>query len=530
MTPKAALFFAIYALCAVLVTWLSYGWFFERAKLNQQASAEIRLDQAAGRLSGQLQTYRVLINAIARDPRIVAALRDPGSMRSVETTLERQRLTYGAEELDLIAADGTTVASANPNRVKPIPADSPLLRAALNGRLGTDYVTTPTGERFARFSRGVIGPTGRKVGAAVLWVNLEELEHEWPVVPEIIAFADGARLVSANRANLVTLSARALSPDDNSRLTVVRNIPQINLVAVGSFDQRPAFDTARQQALLILSLLGILGLGLFVWLMQRERLAFETATNATLEARVADRTAALRDAQDQLVQASKLTALGQMSAGVSHELNQPLGAILAYAQNGKTLLERGQTQAASENLDAIDGQITRINRIISMLRVFARNEAVPRDPTDLLAAVDAAWTMVRDQAQAANIELIRDTGARRCIVMAGKVRLEQVMLNLFTNAIDAMADQPAGQIHLHIDCDGTTAILQVSDTGPGLADPDRVFEPFYTTKDLGASNGLGLGLALSFGIIASFDGTLSCTNHADGGAIFTITLPVAHEA
>ncbi|MEO0359426.1 MAG: histidine kinase dimerization/phospho-acceptor domain-containing protein, partial [Pseudomonadota bacterium] len=341
-----------------------------------------------------------------------------------------------------------------------------------------DYVRAPNGARFARFSRGVIGPTGRKAGAVVLWINLEELEHEWPVVPEIIAFADGARVVSANRASLITLSALTLSPADDSRIMVVRNIPQIDLVAVGSFDQMPARVTAQQQSLLVLLLLAILGLGLFVWVLQRQRLAFETATNASLEARVADRTAALRAAQDQLVQASKLTALGQMSAGVSHELDQPLGAILAFAQNSKVFLQRGRTDSAAENLDAIEGQITRINRMISMLRVFARNEAVPRDPTDLTQAANAALAMVRDQAASAHVDIVKAGDWQPWTVMAGQVRLEQVVLNLLSNALDAMSDQAGGTITLAFDSTmiGGCIVLTVTDTGPGLADPDRVFE------------------------------------------------------
>ncbi|MEO0359310.1 MAG: hypothetical protein AAF386_13690, partial [Pseudomonadota bacterium] len=113
MTPRTGLYFAIYALFAILIAWLFYGWVFNQARADIRATAEIRLEQAAGRLRGQLQTYRVLINAIARDPRVVTALQDQTSAASIASTLERQRLTFGAEEIDLIAADGHRVASAN---------------------------------------------------------------------------------------------------------------------------------------------------------------------------------------------------------------------------------------------------------------------------------------------------------------------------------------------------------------------------------------------------------------------------------
>ncbi|MGB1235098.1 MAG: sensor histidine kinase [Planktomarina sp.] len=521
MTNRSPLYFAIFALFACIASVVAYSWVEQQERAMIRTTSELRLDQAVGRLTAQLQVYRVLVNTVAKDPRVVSALQNEGAARRIGATLRNQSLTFGLDDIYLVSANGTIVATADLSTTRLITTDTPLLTAALNGRLGLDYFIASNGNRYARFARGVLGQTAGKAGAVVIWVNLSELEFEWPVAPEDIVFVDANRVIATNRAALeaVALDALSFEPD---RLLVMQSVPQIGLNAIGSFDPSLASETARQQALLVLLTLGVFGLLAFAWLQQRRRLEFEAATNATLEARVIDRTQALQAAQDQLVQASKLTALGQMSAGVSHELNQPLAAILTYAQNGKTLLDRGRVDDAGENLAQIETQIHRINRMIAVLRTFARNEAVPREPVNVTAAINAAIEMVTDQAKRQGVQIVKTGDWSNHMVLGGRVRLEQVMLNLMSNALDAMSDETGGTLTLHLN---DWIQISVTDTGLGIADPERVFEPFYTTKDLGASKGLGLGLALSFGIIESFEGHITCHNAPSGGAVFTVNLP-----
>ena len=268
--------------------------------------------------------------------------------------------------------------------------------------------------------------------------------------------------------------------------------------------------------------LGLVGAVAF---QQRRRFALEAQHSAELEARVEARTAELRLAQDELVAASKLAALGRLSAGVSHELNQPLAAILNFAENGQKFLQRQKTELAAENLEMISDQVRRMTRIIGNLRAFARQEVMPTDTVDLAEVVRSALTMLEDDLKAASTKAVEKLPTGSVHVLAGQVRLEQVVMNLVSNAIDAMQGQKQKVLTVELTVSDEDAVLIVSDTGPGIAEPDRVFEPFYTTKDLGSSKGLGMGLALAYGITARFGGQLTCRNTGEG-AEFTMTLPL----
>ncbi|RMD48978.1 MAG: sensor histidine kinase, partial [Alphaproteobacteria bacterium] len=279
------------------------------------------------------------------------------------------------------------------------------------------------------------------------------------------------------------------------------------------------------------------------------RLAAEEAANARLEARVAERTAelsrtnarlrrevreraeaeaALRRAQDELVQAGKLSALGRLAAGISHELNQPLMAIGSFAENAALLLDAGRQEAARENLEEIGALARRAGRIIRNLRAFARGESEPPRRVDPAAVIGEVLALCRSRIAREGVEVELDLPAEPCPLRAGEVRLSQVLLNLVTNALDAMQGLPAGaarRIRIALEPGEDEALIRVADTGPGLADPERVFEPFYTTKEVGAAKGQGLGLAISYGIVQSFGGEIRGRNRPEGGAEFTIRLP-----
>ncbi|MEO0830317.1 MAG: ATP-binding protein, partial [Pseudomonadota bacterium] len=234
--------------------------------------------------------------------------------------------------------------------------------------------------------------------------------------------------------------------------------------------------------------------------------------------------------QKKLVAASRLAALGEMSAGISHELNQPLGAIRNFAENGKTFLERGRPQDAEQNFDMQIAQVDRIGRIIKSLRAFARNEEQTISAIDLCAVVDSALSLADLRLKREGVTVERHLPPVPVHVLAGQVRLQQVLVNLLGNAIDAMASSDAKEISLDISTEGEAAYLTIGDTGTGISEPDRIFDPFFSTKDLGGSSGMGLGLSISHGIVGSFGGALTCANKPEGGAEFCISLPRAPEA
>ncbi|MDX1594653.1 MAG: ATP-binding protein [Gammaproteobacteria bacterium] len=236
---------------------------------------------------------------------------------------------------------------------------------------------------------------------------------------------------------------------------------------------------------------------------------------------------ALRRTQEELIQAAKLAALGQMSAGINHELNQPLAAIRTYADNARLLLEKSRTEEARWNLEQI-GQLTgRMAQIVTQLKAFARKSTGQSVAVSLPAAVDGALAVLR--VDRGDFDLVREFPDEELFVLADMVRLEQVLVNLIGNAQQAIEGRATRRIELHATADHEAVILTVRDTGPGIASEhlDKVFDPFFSTKEVG--QGLGLGLSISYRIIDGFGGTIRARNHPDGGAEFIVRLPRAHD-
>ncbi|QNM95216.1 ATP-binding protein [Chitinimonas koreensis] len=254
-------------------------------------------------------------------------------------------------------------------------------------------------------------------------------------------------------------------------------------------------------------------------------------SNRALEREVAERKRTeteLRAAQDELVQAAKLAVLGQMAAGVTHELNQPLAAMRTLADNAVTLLDRGRPEQARGNLGMIAGLVERMGRITGQLRAFARKRSADRPAVavPVAQALANARLLLEDRFARRRVALQLTLADPGVAVLGDQVRLEQVLINLLRNALDAVAEIAAPRIEVRVDTLGERVRIEVCDNGPGIAAEalGRLFEPFFTTKD---GEGLGLGLAISLSILRDCQGRLSAANRAEGGACFTIELPAA---
>ncbi|WER46299.1 ATP-binding protein [Cupriavidus sp. WKF15] len=253
------------------------------------------------------------------------------------------------------------------------------------------------------------------------------------------------------------------------------------------------------------------------------------AINEKLEEEVAERTRAeseLRAAQDELVQASKLAALGQMAAGITHELNQPLAALRTFSDNTRVLLERGQLGAAEGNLSAIADLTERMGKITGQLKLFAGKARPPRRSVQVRAAIEHVLALLAPRLSAVAVHVDGLDALPGIAVRADELKLEQVLLNLVGNALDAIASAAPvrGRIDLSVRAEAGTVTIQVHDNGTGIPPEDlpRLFEPFFTTKETG--QGLGLGLAITSSIVREFGGQLSAANADGGGAVFTIVL------
>lgn len=238
----------------------------------------------------------------------------------------------------------------------------------------------------------------------------------------------------------------------------------------------------------------------------------------------------LREKQEQLVQAGKLATLGELTTGVAHELNNPLNNIGLFNGNAIDLIELGMSDTNREQIlqelhNAMQ-QVRKATEIISHLRTFGRAASVSSEPINIIEVIRSAISLVQEQFRLRQIELHLNIPQEEVLVMGNAIQLEQVFINLLTNARDAMVY--VSRKVLCIDCEmrKKTVSIKVSDSGTGIPAglEKRIFDPFFTTKEVGS--GTGLGLSITYGIITEHQGSITVANNTGGGALFHIQLPL----
>jgi C4-dicarboxylate-specific signal transduction histidine kinase len=237
----------------------------------------------------------------------------------------------------------------------------------------------------------------------------------------------------------------------------------------------------------------------------------------------------LRDKQEQLVQAGKLATLGELTTGVAHELNNPLNNIGLFVGNAVDLIELAvpeKGQIVGELRHAMQ-QVSKATEIISHLRTFGRAAPVSRQPISLREVIERALSLMREQLRLREIEVTVDLGRDEPVVAGNAIQLEQVFINLLTNARDAVAESPRKQIRISATAGSGAVEVALADTGRGIppGHERRIFDPFFTTKEVG--KGTGLGLSITYGIIKEHGGTISVVSSPGEGATFLIHLPLA---
>ena len=280
-----------------------------------------------------------------------------------------------------------------------------------------------------------------------------------------------------------------------------------------------------------------------------ERMAMKDAHSRELEHRVIERTEALSQANQQLrseikereyaeaelretqaglVQATKLAALGQMSAGLSHELNQPLAAIRSYSDNAKAFIDRGNIQTASDNLQLITELADRMGRIIKNLRTYARDESISTRPVVVVSPLQESLRLLAERIKSDEVSVDLQLPEASPVVMAGDVRLQQVFVNIISNALDSMRNSPQRRLDIGVSEQADNVHISLADTGAGVPQAlrEHVFDPFYSTKSVG--EGMGLGLSITYGIVDQFGGKILIDDSPSGGALFTIILKKAN--
>ena len=231
----------------------------------------------------------------------------------------------------------------------------------------------------------------------------------------------------------------------------------------------------------------------------------------------------LRNAQEQLLQSEKMSAVGRLISGVAHELNNPLTAVLGYAQ----LLETEPIgERAQDYVRKLYKQTQRTHRVVQNLLSFSRQRKPIQSQVDLRRVMEDTLVLRESDLKLNNIQVERNYDPDVPFITGDAHQLEQVFLNIINNAVDAIMDSAqSGRLRVRIYPEDDRACIEFRDTGPGLEDSKRIFDPFYTTKKIG--KGTGLGLSICYGIVKGHGGDIIAFNHEEGGAVFRLKLPIA---
>jgi len=270
---------------------------------------------------------------------------------------------------------------------------------------------------------------------------------------------------------------------------------------------------------LVLTLSSMLVMGTLVFfkqhLLDRELVQLLTDSQESLDN--------LKRVQAQLVQSEKLASLGQLVSGAAHELNNPLAAMMGYSDLLAMTDLTGEQRALMQK---IEQQVRRTRTLVSSLLSFAKQVPAEKTLVDINALVQTAVKLCLPQSRGPNVQVRTDFASELPRVLGDSNQLLQVCLHVTNNALHALTDT-GGTLTVSARLQDTFVLLEFSDDGPGMQEPDRVFDPFYTTRPVG--QGPGLGLSVCYGIIQEHNGRITCQNRAEGGAIFRIELPAASD-
>ncbi|MFV2033818.1 MAG: ATP-binding protein [Halocynthiibacter sp.] len=549
-------------LLAVAGIWLTNMLLTQRFTENTRNRAELRLALYSGNLLSELKRASIVPQLLARDPALIGALSSTDYSQSTQRLISYVE-EIGAASLLLLDTGGRAVAATDRSMIGSVHRSQPQFIEALrsNDTVFTTFETEAGGLNFAYSRRIEIG--GNSIGVIVVEVDLRKFENSWAGISDAVFVTNSERMIilssesrwrglseadalkarSAPSAILRALQAtadwRSLPPDayllGEAVMRMETRIP-FQGWRMTSFTTY-ASVRERVNGVLSIEIMGFAILMALTFYLLSRRAAFRSyifqqesadlrALNRRLQREIAEREKVeqdLQSAEQTLAQASKLAVLGEMSAAVSHELNQPLAAMKTYLAGAKLLLQRKRPDEALSSFQRIDDLIERMGAITRQLKSYARKGSDAFEPVDARSAVSTALSMMEPQLKRRHVRITSTLPKQPVRVMADRLRLEQVIINLLRNALDATKSNDTPQVEILLTA-GETATLTVRDNGAGIEDMDSLFEPFYTTKAPG--DGVGLGLAISSGIVNDFGGRLTARNAAREGAVFEVQLPI----
>ena len=554
--------------------------------LNEQ-----RVQLVANALNAEVGRQDHLPVVLSLDQEVRDALANPTDAQKrerINRKLARIGLEADTRALYLIAPDGIVFASDDwqlpTTLVGRNLADRPYFIDAITFGRSTFLGVEPESNRVRYYLAEAVRNNATILGIAVARIEFDALEAAWERAAEhvFVTDSDGVVFLASDpryKYRFMDLVARPESTRSNVGLRypgvlapaigfeMLERRPPDSIIMIKSPEADVAYlyqsmlvpaygwtihrltDLAsvredRRDGAIIGGASAALVISLILYVIQRhraaERLKGEVAertrelreTNTSLQTEIDEHRhteARLRTTQNELVQAGKLAALGQMSAAIAHEINQPLAAIRTFMASAKVFAKRENFAQVVHNLDLITGLAERMALITGHLKTFARkSDHGQREPVKVETAIQGTLLLLESQIAAAGVRLDRDI-APDLWVSGNTVQLEQVVLNLVRNALDAVAGRPNPWIGIAARAAPDTVSIAVSDNGPGIAPQliSRIFDPFFTTK--GGGDGLGLGLSISYGIVQDFGGRIDAANRPEGGAMMTVQLPRHHD-
>ncbi|OSP55557.1 ATP-binding protein [Pseudoruegeria sp. SK021] len=559
---RLRLFLGLLTVAAAVIIWFTNAVLTERYTTTTRNQSEVRLALFSGSVMSELRRNSIVPQLLSRDPLLIGALGSGDYSQSSQRLIE-YREEIGATRIMLLDRNGLTVASSDRADLASDHLSQPyMVEAVVSNTTVFTSVLNDNGLPTFYFSRK-IDRQGEEMGVIVVEVDLQKYERSWAGITEAVIVKDSADRIllateprwrgrtetealgtgPAENAFLRAIRARAnwFSRDDDPVLGgagVMRSEGLIpfqgwRIVSYSTFG--PVRERVRAAIAVEVMGFAILAAGVF-YLTTRQaerhsaRLQRESdelkRLNAMLQREISEREKAERNlevAEQTLAQSSKLTALGEMSAAVSHELNQPLAAMKTYLAGARLLLQRRRSDEAVASLQRINDLIDRMAAITRQLKSYASKSSDRLRRVDMREAVSSSVAMMEPQFRSRRIRITITQPNTEVPVLADRFRLEQVIVNLLRNAVDATRDNNDPEIGLVLSI-GRKVSFMVLDNGAGIEDLEALFEPFYSTKSPG--EGLGLGLAISSSIVSDLDGRLMARNREGGGAAFEVQLPL----
>ncbi len=539
-----------------LISWLMHGLLvsiillmvsnpFLTETKNKIAASELLLNMYRTSLETEVARYKFLPFLLSQNDRILEILSD--KFDPVESGFFLQQIKYATNvsAINVLDRTGTVIAASNWHRKDSYIGKNlsfrPYFKDAMAGRLGQFYGAGLSSTTPGFFLSYGLRKNGSIIGVVAVEVNLSELEKVWRAGPDdiLVSDVDGTIFLSSNESwkhksfgqngpHTVGLLDQSLPPAQATNSPIARKrcyrfgpitvykdrvysclfpstfalqeeIVEFGWTIHSIQPARPIY-----QSLLLVAIITILIYLSVVFLYRNIRNKYKRS---------------IQKLRTQLTENSKLAAIGQMATEVAHDFNQPLSAIYMLLDNSRLLLERKMYKDVDDNLMLVSSHIERLKQQISQLKSFASRHRVPRGHANIVEAAHTSLHLFQATLKKQEVQLQFHTTQADIEVPCNEIGLGQIFSNLITNALEAMADQNSKKIAISIARRDEKVIVKLRDNGPGIPDPSKIYESFYTTK----KSGTGLGLAIVKGILENSDGSITVGNHREGGAEFTLT-------